>query len=267
MSIVGSGNDVRVEYMIPPHIKQLITDSFLKEFRNQLFRIFEFGLDTFAECGIPADTSTSGWFAAFGKACLLTNNEELLNYWRTLPWYDSDIFDGELADMLIDRKFILDDTSKIIEEKLGIKEEDLVICDDCGKTFTKDMVVKYSYEESNEFFSEYRCLHCQDIKNTKDGNRNATDYYRSVLKELEVYKQNHPICEAQENRTVLMSNGNVDALDVIKSSGFKDTTPEISTCTKKIFEKDGKRYRCLGWHHLNQQKHWEDVELQEISDN
>lgn len=191
MPIVKTGNNVRIEYSIPEHIKTLITDDFLKEFRNQLFRIHEnYSLDTFAENGIPVNTSTSGWFAAFGKACLLTKNEELFNYRRTLPWYDSDIFDGDLAEMLIDRKFILGDLSKIIEEKLGIKEDDLAVCNDCGKIFTKDMVVEI---DEKLLISNYRCLYCCDLKETKNGNRQSTEYYRNVLKELEKYQENHPL--------------------------------------------------------------------------
>ncbi len=203
MPIVKDGDGVCIKYTIPQDIKNLITDDFLKEFRNQLFRINNYSLDNFAEEGIPMNTSTSGWFAALGKACLLTNKEVLLDYWRTLPWYDSDVFDGELADMLIERGFILGDLSKVIEQQLGIKPDDLRVCDDCGKLYTKDMVVEI--EDDDEDFlmegflmSNYRCLHCQDVKQTKDGNENATDYYRSILKELDEYKNNHPISSEYE---------------------------------------------------------------------
>ena len=196
MPIVGSGDSVHVEYSIPEEIKVLITDDFLREFRNQLFRIHKYyGLDTFADDGIPMNTSTAGWFAAFGKACLLTDTTELLDYWRSLEWYDSDIFDGELADMLVDKKFILPSIDEIIYEKLGIKSEDLRVCGECGRLFTKDMVIDMG--EDSEFaenhYGQYLCLHCQDKLNSEDKSGNATDYYRSVLKELDDYKDAHPI--------------------------------------------------------------------------
>ena len=196
MPIVGSGDSVHVEYSIPEEIKVLITDDFLREFRNQLFRIHKYyGLDTFADDGIPMNTSTAGWFAAFGKACLLTNTTELLDYWRSLEWYDSDIFDGELADMLVDRKFILPSIDEIIYEKLGIKSDDLRVCGECGRLFTKDMVIDMG--EDSEFaenrYGQYLCLYCQDKLNSEDKSGNATDYYRSVLKELDDYKDAHPI--------------------------------------------------------------------------
>lgn len=199
MPIVEENGSVYVSYTIPEPIKKLITDEFLKEFRNQLFRIHEYyHLGLFADEGIPMNTSTSGWFAAFGKACLLTNNEQLLDYWRTLPWYDSDIFDGELAEMLVERGFILDDLSKVIEEQLGIKESELRVCNDCGKIYAKDMVVEITDTNEEELISKYRCLYCQDVKDTTDGNRNATDYYRNILKELDEYKKNHPISNEEE---------------------------------------------------------------------
>lgn len=198
MPIVGEGNDVHIEYTMPENIKDLITYDFLKEFRNQLFRIHEhYSLDTFADFGIPMNTSTAGWFAAFGKACLLTNKEGLFDYWRGLPWYDSDIFDGELAEMLIDKKLILGDSTKIIGEQLNINPDDIVYCCDCGKFYTKDMVVELEANDEDYFYDEdfiqYRCFYCQDVKNETDGNRSATNYYKSVLNELDKYKSNHPI--------------------------------------------------------------------------
>lgn len=201
MPLVGEGNDVHIEYTMPEHIKNLITDDFLKEFRNQLFRIHNYySLDSYADHGISMNTSTAGWFAAFGKACLVTHKEEVLDYWRTLPWYDSDIFDGELADMLVERKFILDDSSKVIGQLLGINPDDIVECCDCGKIYTKDMVsvLTEDDEDYEENWTQYRCFYCQDVKNLKEGNPNAIDYYRNILKELDEYKETHPIDNKEE---------------------------------------------------------------------
>lgn len=188
MPIVGDENNVHIEHQIPENIKNIITYNFLKEFRNQLIRIHEYwSIDTFAENGIPTNIGTSGWQAALGKACIITDNKELYNYWRKLPWYDSDIFDGMLVDMLIKNRLILGDLSKVIEQQLGIKEEDLRYCCDCGKLYTPDMVIELSEKEVEEEISMYRCLCCNDIKNTSDGNKNATDYYRNCLTEIENY--------------------------------------------------------------------------------
>lgn len=85
MPIVGEGKDVHVEYHMPENIKKLVTDEFLKEFRDQLFRIHGYyKLDAFAEYSVPVNTGTGGYSAAFFKACMLTGSEELYNYSRTL---------------------------------------------------------------------------------------------------------------------------------------------------------------------------------------
>lgn len=195
MPIVGKSNDVYIEYTMPENIKDLITYDFLKEFRNQLFRIHEYySLETFSDFGIPLNTSTAGWYAALGKTCLLTHKEEVFDYWRCLPWYDSDIFDGELAEMLIDKKLILGDSAEIIGKQLGINPDDIVYCCDCGRLYTKDMVVALTENDedycSDEGYTQYRCLHCQDTKNE---NGNTTNYYKDILVELGEYKKNHPI--------------------------------------------------------------------------
>ena len=86
MPLVGEGKDVHVEYHMPENIKKLVTDEFLKEFRDQLFRIHGYyKLDVFAEYSVPVNTGTGGYSAAFFKACMLTESEELYNYSRTLP--------------------------------------------------------------------------------------------------------------------------------------------------------------------------------------
>lgn len=182
-----------MKYKIPEHIMTLITYDFLKEFRNQLFRIHEhYSLDTFADFGIPSNTSTGGWYAAFGKACLLTHKEELFDYWRSLAWYDSDIFDGELADMLVQNKLILEDSDKVLAKLLNINQDDVVYCCNCGKLYVKDMVIEIDETDEDFLLGGYRCFYCHDLKETADGNKNSTEYYRGVLKELDQYKQEHP---------------------------------------------------------------------------
>ena len=192
MPIVGEGNDVHIEYTMPNNIKDLITYDFLKEFRSQLFRIHEhYSLETFADFGIPINTSTAGWYAAFGKACLLTHKEEVFNYWRTLPWYDSDIFDGELAEMLVENKLILDDSSKVLAQLLNIDSNDIVYCSYCGKLYTKDMVVVNTEYYDEDSWTEYMCMHCRDLENRTNKEYKVTDYYKNILNELDEYKKNH----------------------------------------------------------------------------
>ena len=80
--------------------------------------------------------------------------------------------------------------------------------------------------------------------------------------------ENGGVREMGKERIVLKDEGRFDAREVILSYGFQDTTPEISLCTRKVFEKNGKRYRFIGWHHpytgISRGRTWEDVELEEI---
>ena len=185
--------DVRPEYQIPDNIKKLITYDFLKEFRAQLFRINKgYSLDTFAEYGIPVNTSAGGWTAAFFNACSNTNNFKLFDYWNKLEWYDSDIFDGELADMLIEKHLILGNLADVITRQLGIKDEDIVICDECGGWFTRDMVIEIPEDDEDYRFSTFRCLHCQDKIETWDNNHHAThttDYYKQSYEKMKMYME------------------------------------------------------------------------------
>ena len=63
---------------------------------------------------------------------------------------------------------------------------------------------------------------------------------------------------------ILVSNLR-DAGEIIKNNGFVDLTPEINLFTKKVFEKDGERYRFLGWHKkVGRIGLWKDVEMEKI---
>lgn len=64
---------------------------------------------------------------------------------------------------------------------------------------------------------------------------------------------------------VLSSGTNVDAVTVIKENGFIDITPEIGLTTQKVFSRDGKLYRFVGWDHLNENRCWQDVDMVEFS--
>lgn len=92
MPIVRSVDSVHIEYTIPSDIKILITDDFLNEFLYQLIRITGISPYDFADDGIEYLPGTGGWYAAFGKACINTENKKLFDYKNSLEWYDSDIF-------------------------------------------------------------------------------------------------------------------------------------------------------------------------------
>lgn len=190
MPIIDGG----IEYTIPDEIKNKITMEFLIEFRNQLFRICGYSLSDFAENSAPANTSTSGWHAAFGVACLNTHNDWLLDYWNSLEWYDSDIFDSELTDMLVKKHLILAESTTIIAKELGVKEDDLVYCEKCGGVHLKELCSLLPDDDDfyvEDLYPQYICPHCLNIKETKNGNERATDYYKDALERIRKYNDNH----------------------------------------------------------------------------
>ena len=90
--------------------------------------------------------------------------------------------------MLIERKFVLGDIVDVIAEKLGIPKEDVVVCADCQRYFSRDMVVEI-IDDDGPLFSLYRCRYCNDVRETRDPNKNVTNYYRDVIEEADKYRR------------------------------------------------------------------------------
>ena len=186
------------DYKVPKEYLDMMTDDFLKAMRGQLFRIFKgWGLNSFAEEHLDHVLSTSGWYCAFGKACLMTGKEELFDYYRMLNWYESDSFDWEL-ELLLRKGYLLGNVTEVIKQQLGIDSSEIRECCDCGKLFQGNMVVQLSEKEAEENMYPYRCFHCQDLKDTPEENRHTTKYYRDSLEELDAYKKANPLPEKSE---------------------------------------------------------------------
>ena len=206
MPIVGEKENVHVEYTMPFEIKSMIDRDFLISFRNELLRIFEYwDLASFQDEGIPMNTSTSGWATAFSRACILHHKDELYKYWMSLEWYDSDIFDGILADMMVEEHVILDWMDKYTNKYLGIDGNHIKGCCDCGKYYLPEEVVILSKKEAEEELSGYRCKHCQDKKDGRtDSKKEFSDDINSKLK---------PFIE-----TIISDELNIDKKDIVTCS-------------------------------------------------
>lgn len=166
-------------YKIPEEIKVKFTDEFCKAMRRALFRISGYyGLGTPAESGPVQNSSTSGWVVALFTACMETNNEDLFAYWHNLPWYESDVFDDELMEYMMDNNYLLGYMEDIIIEKLKIKREDLVCCACCGSYFTRDMGREITLWE--ECSREWVCHYCIERDDGQEGR-----YYREQLSKME----------------------------------------------------------------------------------
>ena len=55
----------------------------------------------------------------------------------------------------------------------------------------KDMYDAGDLEE----YERYRCLYCNDLKNSKDKGFKTTDYYRECIKKQDEYNKSHPVTE------------------------------------------------------------------------
>lgn len=111
MPIIRNGDGTYVEYRIPEELQSKIPDYFYTAMAGELISVYgwEKSKDMFFseeenEC-INLDSGTVLWAQAFKAACQKLNMSWLFQYYETLPWYDSDIFDGIIEDEIC-RKFI-----------------------------------------------------------------------------------------------------------------------------------------------------------------
>ncbi len=111
-----------MDYKIPEDIKSCIPDYFYYALAGELVSVF--GISIFQKLepieydaeGVRLSaltkedcsyydllTSTGGWEIAFYATCKKLNLIWLYNYWKSLVWYESDIFDGEIENEIIER--------------------------------------------------------------------------------------------------------------------------------------------------------------------
>lgn len=98
MPVVEKDGDVCLEYHIPEDIKSAIPEDFYFVFLGFVLGIL--GMPATIELGeyLCYMGGTAGWQKAFKRACALLDLPWLQEYYDNLEWYDSDLFDGEIAD-------------------------------------------------------------------------------------------------------------------------------------------------------------------------
>lgn len=90
------------EYTIPDQYKEMITKSFLQTLKYELKIIFpQSAHDLDNEEPWIYLSSTGGWYDAFIKATKLHKLDRLAEYYDSLPWYDSDMFDSDVIDLAL----------------------------------------------------------------------------------------------------------------------------------------------------------------------
>lgn len=110
------------EYKIPEEIKSCIPDYFYYAMVGELVSVFGVSIlqklehieydaegvrlldHTKEDCSYyDLLASTGGWGIAFYATCRKLNMIWLYNYWKSLVWYESDIFDREIENEIIER--------------------------------------------------------------------------------------------------------------------------------------------------------------------
>ncbi|KPV44087.1 hypothetical protein [Alicyclobacillus ferrooxydans] len=105
-------DDLTFEYEMPVEIKQCFTKEFMTDFREKAIEVFkqndirqgktpyEYEKSTYYSWWIHME-GTSGFHDAFKEICEKYDLDHVVNYYKQLPWYDADLFDSELGDLLV----------------------------------------------------------------------------------------------------------------------------------------------------------------------
>lgn len=164
-------------YKIPTEWKEKMNKNFIKQMMYELHIISGLDLDTPYLDSVITNSGTGGWYEAFANTCRKTNNKELLKYYNSLPWYESDLFDGEVEDLFLNYRFIINgDMGDIIVEKTCFSQDEIGGCLSCGHWFPKEFITTDG---------DPICLHCLEQK--KSENKHANSYYQESIKKNEEF--------------------------------------------------------------------------------
>lgn len=97
---------MELDYKIPKDILSKIPDHFWAAFTGELVSIFGRGI--FEETddmgrALNYHTGTNGWNVALKTTCRRLDMDWLYIYYDHLSWWESDMFDGEIEDLVISK--------------------------------------------------------------------------------------------------------------------------------------------------------------------
>lgn len=169
------------KFEIPGDIRALIDYDFLKMLQNELYMIFNLSLEDYEYDNSALDGENSGWDVAFCLTCVKSNKKRVYEYYRTLSWEDSELFDGFIVDMMVENKIVLP-KSKIgyLSEALCLPQEKIGQCLICGKHFLKSQLV-WSVDHGIENWTDSKCNSCDIKEKYPEQSQNANEYYRSGI--------------------------------------------------------------------------------------
>lgn len=87
---------------------------------------------------------------------------------------------------------------KMIVENMNLSDNAFSVWCGLRNIMHKDMVVELYDAGDIEEHERYKCLYCNDLKNSKDQSLKSTDYYRECLKKQDEYNKAHPVTENVE---------------------------------------------------------------------
>ena len=90
------------EYKIPKEIKIKFTKDFMADFLINIIQVFNLNEPISYSDDIIYLASSRGWVDAFKNTCQKHNIKDVLAYYDGLKWYDSDLFDDELGQLLVE---------------------------------------------------------------------------------------------------------------------------------------------------------------------
>ena len=98
-----------MDYKIPDDILDKIPEYFWPALGGELISAYSLSvLDKDPDTGLMSLDyigSTMGWVAALRATCHKLDMKWLMDYWDKLEWYDSDIFDDLIIDMVKEKFF------------------------------------------------------------------------------------------------------------------------------------------------------------------
>lgn len=179
-------------YSIPQDIVRHIDFEFCETMLKELHLICGVALEDFDYDSVGYIEGTGGWYEAFVNSCRKLQKDELLVHYISLDWYESDLFDEVLTNMMVSYKLLLPTfASDEVARQNGFLPEDVAICDECGELFNKNELLKIS-ECSEDHDAVYLCRKC---KNDDENHPLILNKERAIKELLGVDSSKYFTCE------------------------------------------------------------------------
>lgn len=89
--------------LTPPYIEECLTPDFLHTLKEECESIFGHDVLLRDDGGVvmlQPLAGTNGYAEALQRTCERLNTPQIMEFWNSLEWYDSDAFDSDLIDRI-----------------------------------------------------------------------------------------------------------------------------------------------------------------------